>query len=66
MCRSIHSSGSLKKPLFRHRHGVEDLHATVVPPQQDALDTLLHGPHPMLRGVLMYKAGSFLIVHKKR
>ena len=52
---------------FRHRYGVEDLHATVVLPQHDALDALLHGPHPIprLRGILMYKADSFPIVHKQ-
>jgi hypothetical protein len=41
MRHSIHSGGSLKNHLFRHRLGVENLHATVVLPQHDALDTLL-------------------------
>jgi hypothetical protein len=59
------SSGSLKKHLFRHRRGVEDLHATVVLPQHDALDALVHSPHPMLRGILMYKVDSFPIVDKQ-
>ena len=65
MRHSIHWSGSLKKHLFRHRRGVEDLHATVVLPQHEALDALVHSPHPMLRGILMYKADSFPIVDKQ-
>jgi hypothetical protein len=63
---SIHSGGSLKKHLFRNRRGVEDLHTTIVLPQHDALDALLHNPHPMLRGILMYKADASPIVRKKR
>ena len=62
---SIHWSGSLKKLFFGHRRGVEDLHATVVLPQHDALDALVHSPHPRLRGMLMYKVDSFPIVHKQ-
>jgi len=64
MRHSIHWSGSLKIHLFRHRRGVRDLHATVVLPQHDALGALVHSPHPMLLGILMYKADSFPIVRK--
>ena len=58
----------MHKNTPQHRMGaVQKRIEGIVLPQHDALDALLHGPHPIprLRGILMYKADSFPIVHKQ-
>jgi hypothetical protein len=65
MRHSIHSNGSLRPISFDTTAVSKDLHATVVLAQHDVLDALVHSPHPRLRGMLMYKADSFPIVHKQ-
>jgi hypothetical protein len=59
MRHSIHSNGSLRPISFDTTAVSKDLHTTVVLPQHDVLDALVHSPHPILRGILMYKVDSF-------